>query len=326
MKAQASIKLPVNGPKRRTKKQILALPKSSGTVTTQEMMGKSITLVVDFRVLGNERKIDTDKVKVDADPNWINVTKQLIESETLDEIRAVGYRTKTFIRRHSLPSLLKDGVYLLPSEFVGAVDARLQEDNAEIARLVQKLGAEYDDILAESKARLNGLFDSADYPSKQQLAAKCGIDWRYISFDVPVSLAQVNREVYAREQEKAEAAWKEAREVWKVLLRTEFSKLVDHMVERLTPAKDGKKKIFRDTALTNLMDWSETFNPRNIQNDAQLRALVEKAKALVNGTSPDTLREDEHAREMVRSSFQSIKNTLDKLVVLKPSRDVSFDD
>ena len=39
----------------------------------------------------------------------------------------------------------------------------------------------------------------------------------------------------------------------------ELSKLVAHLTERLSGESDGKPKIFRDSAVTNLADFFERF-------------------------------------------------------------------
>jgi hypothetical protein len=295
-------------------------------VSTKEMLGKVIALSLDVHVLGNQRKISTSNVKVEADPRWIGVTKKLVASDSLGKIRGVGYRAQAYVRSHALPSLLKDSVYLIPTDNVDVVNKRLIEFTVEHKQLVEQFVGEYDEMLQESKTRLGKLFTESDYPTKDGLTSAFGITWRYISFDVPVSLEQVSRDVYQQEQAKAAKSWDAAREVWQQLLRKEFSEVVGHLVERLSPSKDGKKKVIRDSAVANVSEWIGTFNPRNIQGDAELKALVDKANALVKGVNPDVLREDERARNTMRASFETIKSTLDTLVVLKPSREVSFDE
>ena len=74
------------------------------------------------------------------------------------------------------------------------------------------------------------------------------------------------------------------------------------------------------------MEYFERFGPRNIANYADLEAQIKKTKALCNGLDPESLRDDEALRNRVRSQFETIKNTVDTMVVLKPSRDVSFSD
>jgi hypothetical protein len=52
----------------------------------------------------------------------------------------------------------------------------------------------------------------------------------------------------------------------------ELSRLVEHLNERLSGQDDGKPKIFRDTAVTNLEEFFQRFRRLNIQHSLQCTA------------------------------------------------------
>jgi hypothetical protein len=308
-----------------TKKSPVAKPATQ--VETKEMLGRVQALVLTRPRLGLYRKVSSNSLDTgDTKPEWLGVRKKLFHSDTYRKIDHLRTEARLYVAHRSLPSYLKRGVYLIPNERVAQINARLTEIVAEMKILVTQFANEYAEVVEESKKPLGKLFNASDYPSKEEVAGKFNLTWRYISFDVPVSLEQVSREVYEQERTKAEQSWSEAKEVWKQLLRQEYAELVTHLVERLTPSKDGKKKVLRDSPFTNLTDWSKEFDPRNIQGDAELKVLVEKGNKLLAGANPEILREDENARNNMRASFETIKNTISHMVALKPSRDVSFEE
>lgn len=294
--------------------------------TEKKMRGKVLALVLTCHHMGREKRVDADLVKTDADRRWVGVSKKLLDCDEEKAIRHIRSEARGYLRRHSLPSYLKEGVYLVPEEYIEQVNQRLTEYAHEYEEAVEKLVLVYNEMVKNAKLRLGSLFDQNDYPSKEGLRYLFGLTWSYVSFDVPVSLQQVSKELYAAEQKKAEQSWAEAQKGWQALLRENMKALVNHLVDRLSPAKDGKKKIFRDSAIGNLQEFIDTFNPRNVANDEELRGLVDKTRGLIKGVNPDTLRDDEHARNVVRQSFQTIKNQLDKMVELKPTRAITFED
>jgi hypothetical protein len=75
-----------------------------------------------------------------------------------------------------------------------------------------------------------------------------------------------------------------------------------------------------------MADFLQTFEARNIADDKELKILVGKAKDLLKGADPEILRDDEAARRQVRDGMAEIKETLDKLVVERPARMISFED
>ena len=66
----------------------------------------------------------------------------------------------------------------------------------------------------------------------------------------------------------------------------ELAKLVEHLGERLNGETDGKPKVFRDTAVTNLTEFFERFRALSVHSNDQLDDLVQRAQRLMNGVEP----------------------------------------
>ena len=71
---------------------------------------------------------------------------------------------------------------------------------------------------------------------------------------------------------------------------SEFAKLIEHLTERLSTTGDGERKIFRDSAITNLTEFFGRFRDLNVRSNDDLDALVERAQQIVSGVEPQALR------------------------------------
>lgn len=300
--------------------------------TAQEREKRAVGMVLTFTGIGNRRKVSVSQIDVTGDIEkktdkaWLAVSKKLIDAEELDAIASLDGEIRQYIETRALPSNLKKGIYLLPVEFIEEVNGRLTVFADQRKELVEKLIAVYADLTREAQTRLDKLFNSADYLTREDLACSFRVTWQYVTFDTPASLATISTHLYEEEKKKAEAAWKEASAAIQELLRVSMAELVDWMVDKLTPAPNGKQKVFRDSSIEHFQDFLATFNAKNITDDAQLKVLVDRAKSLVGGIKPDRLRDNWSTRDTVRSGFESIKKALDPMIIDRPKRAISFED
>ena len=101
-----------------------------------------------------------------------------------------------------------------------------------------------------------------------------------------------------------------------------MTRLVAHLSERLAGQNDGKPKVFRDTAITNLTEFFLRFQRLNIRSNEQLDELVAQAQDIVRGVQPQQLRENLDLREQVAEQLGSVQSALDDLLVDRPRRNI----
>jgi hypothetical protein len=291
-----------------------------------DLMERTVALVVTFSGLGNHRKVSTSQIEVDADKEWINVSKCLIDAKELEAINSFDGEIRRWLDTRALPSLLKKGIYLLPLPFLEEVNARLKEYSEGRARLVEKLAAVYESLIRDARGRLRDLFNPADYPSVEVMQDSFRLRWQYISFNTPANLEQINKEIYQEEVAKAQVAWNQANETIQQMLRAAMADLTKHMVDKLTPGTDGKKKVFKDSSVNKLQEFLATFDIRNVTDDAELKKLVDQAKALTRNVDPAILRSDEAVRKAVRVGFAKIQKAIEPMIVVQPRRAISFEE
>ena len=98
--------------------------------------------------------------------------------------------------------------------------------------------------------------------------------------------------------------------------------MVEHLTERLSGRQDGKPKVFRDTAVTNLTEFFDRFRSLNIRSNEQLDDLVENAQRVITGVDPQQLRNSQALREQVASQMTVVQSGLDQLLVDRPRRNI----
>ena len=304
----------------------IKLPKETKAIPVAEMLAKTVVLVLTISSIGNRRKVDPKMITVDADKNWLGVTKKLYESEELDEINSIGNETRMWVESRALPSNIKRGVHLLPVQFIEEVDAKMKDGNARRAPLVEKMIRRLKEYQANAKARLKDLYDESQYFSPAQLRAAFDIRWRYVWVDSAKQLETVSPELYAEECKKAEAAGHELRESIQQLMRAEFMEKLSHFIERLTPNEHGENKSFREGSITKFQEFLTIYNPRDITNDVQVRTLVGRVQGLMENVNAEGLRTNDELRQYLRTGFETIKTLLDPLVVDKPHRRIILED
>jgi hypothetical protein len=100
----------------------------------------------------------------------------------------------------------------------------------------------------------------------------------------------------------------------------EFGKLVEHLTERLSGDESGQPKTFRDTAITNLVEFFDRFRFMSLRSNSQLDALVEEAQRIVRGVSADALRGSDDLRRQVATNLSSVTAALDGMMIDRPRR------
>ena len=303
------------------------------------LFDKSLLLSVSIGLPGNRRKVPSDAVSVDADAEWIGVSKQLLESKEYSAVRqaakainafarskALNYRS---VRDSKLRRFIKSGVYFIPLELVAMVDDVLTALKTEFHSAKDAFLAVYPERREEARSRLRGLYDESDYPSTDELAKLFYVETSYLTISTPQSLQRVRADIFKREQEQAAEQWANATDEIRDLLRAAFKELVDYMADRLGgsgSAPDAPKKVFSGKRLEKVQEFIAEFGARNITGDDQLAQLVQQAKDILGGADVAAIRGDAATRESIASGFAAVKATLDTMLTTAPSRAISFDD
>lgn len=295
---------------------------------------------------GNTRKANIDKVKLEKSATTVaeamtgedatkaeekkakarmQLKKFLIVSPEYDAIKSFYGELSNWIRLRTVPSFWKEGFRLVGLGGVNEIQSRMEKaQREELPALVEKFLEAYPGQIEEARAVLApvGQFNALEYPSAQEMRNAFDISWNWIAFTVPEMLPESIRK---SEQDKLEKQLTDAAQEITLALRGAFAELIDHVTERLKVEPGEKPKTFKDTLIGNVLEFIDTFQTRNITNDAELAILVGKARDVLipaNGkpVSPQKLREYAATREETAQKFAEIKATLDGMITTTKGR------
>lgn len=290
----------------------------------QSLFDRAIILSLTMSCLGTRRKVSTTSIETDADKALLHVSKDILDSPELAAIHHLDGSIRKYLKTQGLPSPLKHGCYLLPIDLIDAIEKRLGELFAERETAVGAFMTAYPAKIEDVQRRLGALFDSTDYPPIDEIRAAFDASFQYLTFGTPTALQGVSRTLYEREKDKAVQRIAAVEDEITQVLRFSLKELVDHMVDRLQPTSDGKPKVFRNTLISNLDEFLDTFKARNLTNDQDLEALTQQARTILAGADAETLRSSADTRTHVHQQMATVKQALDALIITKPTRKFNF--
>jgi hypothetical protein len=214
----------------------------------------------------------------------------------------------------------------MPISLIAQVEAELDAAEATRQVLISLACAAYPRLIQAIRGRLGTLFNAADYPPVEKIRQAYSRDIQYLTLNVPGSLKAVSQAVFERERARAQRQWEEATELIQQTLRQGLYELVGRMVDRLTNDTNGKPRVFRDSLVSNLEDFLKVFDARNLGNDEDLAALVERCRELMEGVEPTDLRPDASLREAVQRGFSQVQAQLDRLPPMGATRRITFEE
>ena len=279
-----------------------------------------------FNWLGVRKSLNSQQKNQAADSfgaegKFLSAGKKLLDTShpAYKAVTAIRGRAVAYWKGVSLP-YPEPGVRLIRQDAITEFDNKIAEFRTELDDAVLELDRHYDELREAARQRLGDLFDASDYPAS--LIGTFGIEHDYPSVEPPDYLRQLSPELYEQECRRVQSRFDEAVQLAEQAFLEELAKLVDHLTERLNGQDDGKPKVFRDSAITNLTEFFERFRSLNVRSNDQLDALVERAQGVVNGVAPQELRDSGALRQQIASQLTSVQSSLDGLLVDRPRRNI----
>lgn len=234
-------------------------------------------------------------------------------------VTGIKSRAVSFFKGVSLP-FPEPGLRLIRQDDIASINVQMTTLKAELAEAVEELNRHYGELKAAARERLGNLYNESDYPST--LIGLFDMAWDFPSVEPPAYLQRLSPELYRQECERMQSRFNEAVQLAEQAFTEELTRLVEHLSERLSGQQDGKPKVFRDTAITNLTDFFQRFQRLNIRSNEQLDELVAQAQEIVRGVQPQQLRENLDLREHIAGQLETVQEALGDLVVDRPRRNI----
>ncbi len=292
---------------------------------TENIFQKGCLVQMSVSKWGGVKKIDKSKLSDmvnQAEHDWVTATKKLVDPESLKPICKINNSARNWLATISLPFPI-NGMVFAPKDLINMVDEKLVEFKIKFNEAVQDFTQDYGYLRETAKAYLGELFNEIDYPV--DISGKFNFNWRFIILDVPNGEHRILApEVYAREKEKFIQTMVEAREMAIEALREEFAFMVERITDRFAQTDTGKPKVFKNATVESFYDFFQTFKDRNIFEDEQLTELVNRAQAVLKGSSVDQIRSNNTLKENIRSGMTDIETAIEQ-IFNRPRRKIVMD-
>jgi hypothetical protein len=306
---------------------VLESPTPSTTTRAGQRLQQCMAAVrLSFTWLG-VRKTLTSEQKAQAaetfgaQDSFLSAGKKLLDTShhAFRDVTAVRGQIQSYFKNVSLP-FPEPGIRLVRQDQVTPFIDQLSLYRNQLEEAVTELDSHYSELQSAARRRLGTLYNSADYPGS--LIGLFSVDWDFPSVEPPDYLRQISPELYEQEQARIVARFEEAVQLAEEAFTGELAKLVSHLADRVSGDSDGKPKIFRDTAVTNLHEFFERFRTLSVRSDADLERLVDQAQQLLQGIEPQTLRHNQSARQQLATQLSAVQSSLDGMMVDRPRRNL----
>ncbi len=256
-----------------------------------------------------------------AEGKYLSAGKKLLDTShpAFKAVTAVRGRAVAYWKGISLP-YPEPGIRLIRQADIQDFDQRMADFRDELDTAVTDLNRHFDELRSAARNRLGDLFNPADYP--HSLIGLFAIEHDFPSIEPPNYLRQLSPELYEQECQRMQLRFDEAVQLAEQAFLEELTKLVEHVTERLNGQTDGRPKVFRDTAITNLNEFFERFRKLNVRSNEQLDELVDRAQQIVGGIEPQRLRDNGVLRQQVATQLAGVQSSLDGLLMDRPRRNI----
>jgi len=299
---------------------------NSANASADRLRGTMAAVRLSFTWLGVRKSLSAEQKLQAADTfgaegNYLSAGKKLFDTRhpAFRAVSAVRNQAISLWRGMSLP-YPESGIRLIRQQDIASFDVQVTSLRIELEEAVTRLDEHFGDLKRTACDRLGQLYDASDYPTSLRGLFKLEHD--FPSIDPPDYLRQLSPALYEQEKARVAARFDEAVRLAEEAFVGELAKLVSHLTERIAGHEDGKPKVFRDSAVTNLAEFFGRFRQLNVCSNQQLDDLVAQAQRVVRGIEPQTLRDSAALRQHVATELAGVQSVLDGLLVDRPRRKI----
>lgn len=292
-----------------------------------EMLQASMSAVrLSIHWFGTRRSVTTSQKHqaaetFDAESKFVSMGKKLIDTNhpAWKKMVAIRGQIQRIWRNHSLP-YPEQGIRLIRRSSLSAFTDAMEKARSDLSAEERQIDSHYDELRHAARSRLGSLYNPQDYPST--LIGLFNVEWDFPNIEPPDYLRMLSPGLYRREAERIRSRFEEAVVLAEDAFFSELAKLIEHLNERLSGSDDGRPKVFRDTVVTNLLEFFDRFKRLNIGSSAELEQMVANVQQIVGGITPNALRGSVTLRNSISSELIKVQASLDGLMVDRPRRNL----
>lgn len=225
----------------------------------------------------------------------------------------VKFQSRARNRHYDLTLPWSDsGIRLLPTKAFMDYTQETDQMRQHFEFLVEQFLLKFDTLVAAAAFKLGTMFDRDEYPLRDEVAGRFRFDVAYMplptSGDFRLDIEHETQQalVDQYEQRMAEQVAAAQQDAW-----TRLYEALTHLKDKLTLDEEGKRKIFRDTTVTNVQELCDALTKLNVTGDPALEAARRKLEDAILGVEPAELRKEEGERLTVLHKVSTILDSFD---------------
>jgi hypothetical protein len=299
---------------------------------TPNVLDLTTCLLLRFHRAGLIRKGNITKIQTAANKQRLGLSKKILESDNYEHLLLIARDCRRYVTKRHVPgSPFDEGTHLIPLDLINDLNDKISNAEAAYGNFADNFVAEYAELVEEAKAELKDQFDADNYfdvsteAGRNALRSKFWVERRWFDWS-PVNESKVSKAIADQERQRQASEIEDMAVQVKAALRVGLKKLIDHLIDRLTPHDGGNRKRFAATTITKVTEFLELFSARNVCNDQELAQLAEQAKEVLSGQTPAAIREDEEVAAAIANRMLEVQTGLDKLLQDMPEREMYIDD
>jgi hypothetical protein len=299
---------------------------------TANVLQLTTCLLLRFHKTGIIRTGNLAKIQTIANKQRLGLSKKILQSDNYEQLLFIARDMRRYAVKRQVPgSPFSEGTHLVPLPLVDDLNDKITNAEQAYNKWADHFVAEYADLVEEAKIELQDQFLASNYfdvsteAGRNALRAKFWVERRWFDWS-PSSDKKVSKAIAHQERNRQATEIKDMALQIKAALRVGLKKLVDHLVDRLSPQPNGKRKQFATTTITKIVDFLELFSARNVCGDKELALLADEAKEVLSGQTPESIKGDEGIATVVAERMSTVKENLDKLLRDMPARAIDLGD
>lgn len=259
---------------------------------------------------------------VGAKRGHMTANKKLLgDSLELQAIDSFVASVRTGVHQDMTMPWSNSGLRLLPTAKFFDYQKAITEQQNKFYDLLEAFLQSYEWARTEAKAALGSVFNDRDYPTRLVLATKFRFVVNYLPVpevgDWRVDMGNTARDELARHYAKY---YEEQNRTAVATLYEQTLKPLLHMSKKLADPVAGDKvnsrnvQTFRDSLVENVVEMIDRLETYNVMGDPAVRETRFKLQQMLDGITPDALREDDYLR-------RETKKKVDEVIASLPSLD-----
>jgi hypothetical protein len=259
--------------------------------------------------VGQERKVDMKyqiavAQTLNADTEATRTVTKLYDfnNDRWKKIKAIRNKAHDLWTRMSIDYPPQDGIRLIRRELIEEFRTQFDQLRVDLREAAIELNEQFEDIIAEAKARRGVAFKREDYPV--HLLDSFDISYRFPSVECAAEIRTLNPQLWMSECAKLRENLDEALHHAESVYLGKMEEMVQTLIDKLSPNADGSKKVFRDSAVDNIIEFIDEFRKTSIGAGERVQELVKQLSAITENTTPNALR---HSKETARRIAEQLE-------------------